>query len=207
MGEPFLITGLPRSRTYWLSKLVDVDGVSCEHEPSLHMSGPEALYNYYNDRMATHRYAGSSDCLVAPMLPQILQIMPMPVLIVMRPPDEVAQSLAAIGLNPSRLPLGMNGIASVLAHPRVKVIAYKDLANSYKVRKALRHIMPCVKFPIDRIEDFQKQVLTIDAEENRLAWETQAKQYDKRPMLSGDALVAGRELFAVLGSNVPSLRG
>lgn len=197
MGDPFLITGLPRSRTFWLSKLAAVETVSvCEHEPSMRMGGLEDLYNYFNDRMATHRYVGISDCLVSPMLEQILQIMPMPTLIVMRPPDEVAQSLTFHGLYPDRLPLGMNGIARVLTHPRVKIIAYKDLANSYKVRAALRHVMPDYKMPMERIEAFQKDVLTIDAEENRLAWATcVARQTDGQPMLSGDALAEGNALW------------
>lgn len=196
MGGPFLITGLPRSRTFWLSKVATVEGVSvCDHEPSLHMDGFKALHDHFYDRRDVAPYIGISDSLVAPMLDTILKIMPMPTLIVMRPPEEVAQSLEAVGLNPARVPMGMNGIAKVLTHPMVKVIAYSDLSNSYKVRKAMRHLMPDYKMPIERIEELQKQVLTIDAEENRIAWETQAKQHDMKPMLTGDALAESNELF------------
>ena len=67
----FLITGLPRSRTFWLAKLVaELDGVaSCAHEPSVNMGGLEDLYNYYNQRMSPSEYVGVSDCMLAPMLP------------------------------------------------------------------------------------------------------------------------------------------
>lgn len=184
MGAPFLITGLPRSRTFWLSKVVSVDGVSCEHEPSLHMNGLEALYNYYDSRLQSYNYVGISDCMVSPMLDTILTIMPMPTLIVMRPPNEVVQSLLAAGLDPSRLSLGMSGIAKVLNHPLVKTIEYKNLHNSYKVRKAIQHVMPSLKITSNRIEDFQSKILTIDAEENKTIWEaSEGRSGNMKPII------------------------
>lgn len=187
MATPFLITGFPRCRTLWLSKLATIAGVSsCEHEPSFNMKGMPDLYNYYCDaRFASLQYVGISDSMVAPMLPNVLAMMPMPTLIITRDPQEVTASLLHNGLNPANLALNAQGISAVLNQPFVKVLPFDQISNSYKVRKALRWVMPDVKISLDRIEDMQKQVLTIDAEEMGIIWQrSEGRMGNMQPMIT-----------------------
>jgi len=188
MPQPFVISGFPRCRTYWLSKLATIEGVtSCEHEPSFNMKDFPSLFNYFFDeRFAGLRYAGMSDSMVAPMLPHLAVALPnMPMLIVVRPPDDVAQSLLRNGLNPNLLHTHAYGISMVDKHPMAKTIQYKDLGNSYKVRAALRWVMPEIKIDIRHIEAMQKQVLTADAEEMGIIWQrSEGRSGNMQPMVT-----------------------
>jgi len=188
MPQPFVISGFPRCRTYWLSKLATIEGVtSCEHEPSFNMKDFPSLFNYFFDeRFAGLRYAGMSDSMVAPMLPHLAAALPnMPMLIVLRSPDEVHASLTRIGLNPENLGTNAAGISAVLKHPMVKTIPYKDLGNSYKVRSALRWAMPDIKIDIRHIDTMQKQVLTADAEEMGIIWQrSEGRVGNNKPMVT-----------------------
>jgi hypothetical protein len=169
MTTPFLITGLPRSRTAWLSVVANVPGQSyCEHEPSLRMRCLDDLVNWYRSR--SENFAGVSDSFFASALPDIMKFIPMRALIVIRPPDEVVSSLTNLGLNPGCLPQMMHGIGSVLGSPNVRTITFSELKNSYKVTKALNWLMPTAKVSKDWVQGHQQKVILADHSANREIW-------------------------------------
>lgn len=168
MRAPFLISGLPRSRTAWLARAATIDGVSvCEHEPASRMSGLEDLQRYYFERQGAAEYVGISDPTLSAMLPVILDFLPMRTLVVLRDPQEVINSLLAMGRDPKNVTLGVKGINAVQGHPLVYGIRFNELGNSYKVKKALEWLMPGTKVSRRAIEALQSKRISID---HRAEW-------------------------------------
>lgn len=169
MEKPFLITGLPRSRTAWLSHVATIDGwSSCHHEPTLTMSGPMDLVYFYQ-RHPEH-YVGVSDSHLSQILPIIMDLA-IPTLIVLRDPNEVHKSLEHLGMSTRLLPACLYGIAQVTGHKLVRTIDYKDLNNSYKLRAALRWLMPEAEISINRLRQMQSMHIETELSTNRKVWQ------------------------------------
>lgn len=167
MGAPFLITGLPRSRTTWLSYAATLDGWSkCHHEASLDLDSIDALSKFYSSQ--PERYVGISDSHLAQILPLILEVIRPRTLIVLRNPQEVTQSLSKNGLSPRMIPACMQGIAATVGHDLVRTIDYADLfSSSEKVVEALQWLMPEAPISVDVIESLQGVKIEADHEANR----------------------------------------
>lgn len=169
MREPFIITGLPRSRTAWLARVATIEDWSiCEHEPSLEMDGPSDLVDFF--LRSASEYVGVSDSHLAQALPMIFQAMTIKTLIVLRDPIEVTQSLERLGLSPRMIGPSLQGISTVMGSPLVRTIKYQHLSNSYKVRKALQWLMPDAKISLRDIEALQGQKIEVDIAANRQKW-------------------------------------
>lgn len=92
MTQPFLITGLPRSRTAWFSVLTTTEASLCYHEPLFGMSHWTDVYKLW--RAGDRAYTGVSDCCAGFHLKAILAEIAPRTLIVERPIREVEASLA-----------------------------------------------------------------------------------------------------------------
>lgn len=169
MQKPFLITGLPRSRTAWLAPVATIYGwSSCHHEPTLTMNGPMDLVNFYESH--PEHYVGVSDSHLSQVLPTIMSL-GISTLIVLRDPNEVHQSLEHLDMSTRLLPACLYGIAQVMGHQLVRTIDYKDLNNSYKLRAALRWLMPEADISLNRIRQMQSMHIEADLANNRKVWQ------------------------------------
>src|ERR1700676_5601924 len=122
-NTPFLITGLPRSRTAWLARVATIEGWSkCEHEPSIRLGSYDHLLAYWNAQPGP--YLGISDYHLSQILPNILKTVQSRTLIVGRDHDEVRTSLRRVGLNDRPCTAALKGMASAIGDPLVKTISY-----------------------------------------------------------------------------------
>lgn len=88
---PFLIVGLPRSRTAWLAKFLSWEGRVCRHEPSLHWTSPDDLTRWAAGE------EGASDSMMTWLALDAKKLRPeMPLVVIRRPRHEVLVSLAKL---------------------------------------------------------------------------------------------------------------
>ena len=153
MSGPFLITGLPRSRTAWLSVAAGNDQSICWHEPTGWLDRWQDVYRKIWWGSA-ERYVGISDSALGFHLPEIIRTVSPRVLIVERDIIEVEASLARLGVPRSNY-CTLLGEALAYEHPSILRVPFHDLADSRNVVMALRHLMPEAWISLDRIESLQ----------------------------------------------------
>lgn len=162
---PFLITGLPRSRTAWLSVVADgVPGATCEHEPLKRFKHWSDIGTLWRDGDAV--YVGASDSGLALFLSEILARWSPRTLIVCRSAWAVDQSLRKIGIPPASglLELMMDSLSRCLGHPMVRTIEYDDLTDPDRVVDALAHLMPGARINLARVARLQDMNIQCDLE-------------------------------------------
>jgi hypothetical protein len=88
---PFMITGLPRSRTAWLARFLTYGGRVCVHEPTYRWTSPSDLEAWCK---GTEGMSDSMGCWIAhearKLCPQ------MPLVVIRRPKAEVMASIAKL---------------------------------------------------------------------------------------------------------------
>jgi hypothetical protein len=165
MPQPFIITGLPRSRTAWMATLCNtVPGAMCWHEPTAELSWRDALRLLKDEAVF---YAGISDAVMAVHLREILAETSARILIVERDIDEVVASLSAIGLTDSArrtCEVLAEDLRSVPIHPSVKRVAFDQLSDAATVHSCLWHLMPGAEIRADKISEMQKMNIQTDVE-------------------------------------------
>lgn len=153
MSEPFLITGLPRSRTAWFAAAAMNDQSVCYHEPLRRLSRWDdvfyAVWNGYGIR-----YVGASDHALGFWLPEIMRREKPRTLIIERPIGEVNASLARIGFPPTNFCELLLEYLS-FDHPAIMRVPYAALDDAETVMCCLRHLMPDAKISIVRIRELQ----------------------------------------------------
>lgn len=191
--QVFYITGLPRSRTAWLSVAMSDWRVSaCLHEPLVRVTygrpaqvhpidrdiipGTEGVDVAELARMldATRcPRTGISDAGLPIVAPELPELMPGPILIVWRDPTEVIDSLTAY-LGGDR-DVHAGGVALMhqklqdfgLRHKdRALIVNFEDLSSMAIMRSIWTHLLPGVPFQRRRIESLQR--LRIDPDPARL---------------------------------------
>jgi hypothetical protein len=91
----FLVLGLPRSRTFWLSKFLSYGDFECGHEEARYLRTPEDVKIWLNQ---DHR--GSAETSVAAFWRWGIEINPsLRVVVVRRPVGEVVDSLMALDMD------------------------------------------------------------------------------------------------------------
>ncbi len=145
MKQPFLITGLPRSRTAWLTAAANtVPGALCTHEESIEWDTWDQAFDVWGS--ATHRYRGFSDSLLGLHLRPIMERARPRCLVVVREVDAVADSLRRLlpGYpDPRRfLELLARRLEDAIDEFGLPTIKFRDLGDSAKVALALRGLMP-----------------------------------------------------------------
>lgn len=100
MNSSFLICAFPRSRTFWLSRFLSIDGVSvCTHEATEHAGSAEQFWDNAERSATGCRIYGNSDSANNYVLPSILAKMPLTrVVWIERPMDEVKASMETMGM-------------------------------------------------------------------------------------------------------------
>lgn len=171
---PFIITGLPRSRTAWLARAATVYGhSSCPHEPTIQfreggMLDFMSFWMWWTSR--PEHYAGVSDHHILQLLDPIYQQVEARTLFVLRPVQDVQESLRRAGLSTRSIGKSVRLIEQYCERPHVRVIHYEELADTDAVLECLQWLMPGVPISRCRIEYLQQRHVEADLVGNALAW-------------------------------------
>lgn len=154
--KPFLITGLPRTRTAWWSVVATGPWSICLHEPSaLCNSLPELIALWNKGDVA---YSGIADSALIFQMGPIMEMVKPRTLLIKRDVDEVQASLVkAFKGYPVNEEAGLAYIKECAAqferwesHPLVKVVDFKDLHDIKTVEDCLSWLMPSGRYEFKR---------------------------------------------------------
>lgn len=144
MGS-FLITGLPRSKTAWMSVVAStIPGSLCRHEPMAHMKSWECCFDIWKNTAYEHR--GVSDAHLGFHLGRIIAEANPQILIIRRDIAQVKESLTRIGGAQSNYcDLLAVALDKFSGHPAIASVGFDSLKSPAIVQQCLQHLMPgCV---------------------------------------------------------------
>ena len=149
---PFLVTGLPRSRTAWWSVVASTPYSVCLHEPAKDCKTFEELKELW---LSLPVYRGVSDSGLANQLGRILKEIEPRTLIVRRDPTEVIASFKRYWGTPIDDRSVARYIAKAAAsldehadHPLVKSVRFEALNDYDTAQECFRWLMPGNPHPI-----------------------------------------------------------
>jgi hypothetical protein len=176
-AKPFLITGLPRSRTAWLSVLCSTSESICYHEPSVGVSDIADIEGIFQSEF--FKYVGISDSTLGFFLPWILEHIKPRTLIVARDPREVAESGARLGLTDTNfLDLLSARLTEFREHPLVMWVPFEALKTKRVIQKIYWHLMPGHAFGEDRYEELAKMRIETDFDAALMAARRNQKNFN-----------------------------
>jgi hypothetical protein len=160
-AKPFLITGLPRSRTAWMAAYLTNGRVMCKHEPLKYLSDvselPDAIYSEY------HTHSGLSDSGAGYFLPWIMKNLDPPTVIIERDIEEVNHSMQVNGyVMGDALRLLRERLHAFKYHPRVLWVSYDSLNDKHTMEAIHFHLLPSVAFDEERFEQFKQFLINVD---------------------------------------------
>ncbi len=153
-AKPFLITGLPRSRTAWMAAFMSSGSVLCKHEPLKFLSDIRQLPSALGSEFHTH--VGASDSGAGFFLPWIMSNMNPPTVIIDRNTDDAKRSmLVDLGIDVGDSLHGLkNTLTQFRAHPNVMWVPFDSLNDKRVMQKIWFHLLPGVPFDEERYEQF-----------------------------------------------------
>jgi hypothetical protein len=160
-ARPFFITGLPRSRTAWLSVYMTTGRAVCYHDACAKIERIEDVEAVFASDF--YHYVGIADSALGFYLPWILQNIGPRTLIVERDPDEVSNSLAALGMPKTKLPNRLlASLKEFRGHPLVMWVPYRLLDEKRVMEKAFLHLLPGEAFDERRHDEMAKLNIQTD---------------------------------------------
>lgn len=162
MDIPFLITGLPRSRTAWMSIVASMGPASiCFHEPMLALgSWREAKKLWADD---AYKFVGISDSGAGFHLAEIMRDIRPRTLIIERLRADVDVSLRILSdVQTNYCDLLSARLEEFKSHPLVKVVAFADLTDTSTVMECLDWLMPSLTFDRRKIDQMQAMNIAVD---------------------------------------------
>lgn len=159
MTQRFIITGLPRTRTAWLSMLCSMmPGAYCAHEPIARMRRWEDYFAFFDNR--DWAYLGAADSSLGFHLIELMALNPR-VLIIDRDPDEVEVSLARQGILSGGYCRVLKAcLDQIQPSPQVRRVDFAALGDDDVVASCLWHLMPGVR--VDRAKITLAQDMKIE---------------------------------------------
>lgn len=158
MSSPFLVLGLPRSRTAWLANFLTFGEIRCQHE----MMSEFSVHGLFEELTGTNlRYEGNSDTSAAMFLPDILRYMPdIPIVVVRREPKEVRFALQNVGMNLTEHQLRpmIEGLNEAEKLENTITFRFEELSKESTLRAIQEHCGPGEPFDRQRanmLQDFQ----------------------------------------------------
>ena len=143
-APPFLILGLPRSRTKWLATFLSYRDWHCGHEELLRCRSFDDLRSWL-----AQPCTGSAETSAAPFWRLIPKLAPAArIVVVRRPVDEVIASLLRFGLfDPAALTVAMRRADAKLDQaearlPGVLSVRYSDLTDEAMCARVFEHCLP-----------------------------------------------------------------
>ena len=156
----FIITGLPRSRTAWMSVAATTEVVHCEHEPYSWYKDLSSLASYWAE--GPYEAKGVSDSVLGFDLAKLLEDPELRVLVLWRNVDEVQESLAKlIGKKLALVYSLANTLALYKGHPRVDFLAFEDMDDTRMICRALFRLTG-VLYNAPRIDELQRMNIQTD---------------------------------------------
>lgn len=146
MKKPFIITGLPRSRTAWLANLFTTDRTICHHDCAFSF---EAIPD--NDKIVG--FSGPQLCL---QFTEVANYFPTaPWLVVIRDGNDSLASFKKLAepeitVTDKWWADRVHLISQICARYQVEVIRFDDLDNEREMRLAWAHLLPGIDFDVDR---------------------------------------------------------
>jgi GNAT superfamily N-acetyltransferase len=136
----FIVYGLPRSRTFWLSQFLSYREWTCGHDESRHVRSLADVDCWFS-QPAT----GTVETAAAPYWRLIHWKRDLPTVVVRRPVEEVMASLRRLGMEPSeaylrKLEAKLTQISARV--PGALTVAYADLAREDVCAKVFEHCLP-----------------------------------------------------------------
>lgn len=127
--NPYLILGLPRSRTAWLANLLTYGPSFCWHDGLAHCKSKRELVQLFDS--PEHKYIGIADAGAALVFDELLKILPvMPrIVIIRRNPGDVLYSCEEAGLpiTPHGILAMQDALAKIMANHEVCLVDFEDL--------------------------------------------------------------------------------
>ncbi len=138
--SPFIIYGLPRSRTYWLSRFLSYRDWNCGHDELRHVRSMEDVKAWF-----TQPCTGTVETGAAPwwrLVPPRARVVT-----VRRPVSEVVDSLARLGFDPAVMTPLMTKLDRKLDQiehrvPGVLSVRFRDLGNEGTCRELFEYCLP-----------------------------------------------------------------
>ena len=181
--QPFMVTGLPRSRTAWWAVVASTPYSVCLHEPAKSCATFDELKDLW---LSLPVYRGISDSGLAFQMGRIMHEIEPRTLIVERSPADVLKSFRRYWGEPfdeSRVETMLHDAAAILAdfhsHPLVKVVKFEALNDYDTAQECFRWLMPGNPHPM-REDLFHMRVNVdraqagIDARKPHTGWHLEA---------------------------------
>jgi hypothetical protein len=148
--KPFFCTGLPRSRTAWLSIVATTPRSVCAHEPSKDFANFDELKAAWTAPRAHPEFVGVSDSGLGLQIDRVLDEIQPRTLIVERDMEQVRHSLTAFmqgiaynqALGDAFLHRLQQALDAVARHPLVLRLPYEKLASAEAVQHAFAWLCP-----------------------------------------------------------------
>jgi len=146
MNTPFLVLGLPRSRTFWTSKFLAFNGRRVEHNQFVRYRTLNDIVHYFD-----HPNVGASDPAVGAIWRDLLPHLPdVRVAVIRRSPAEVLASLRKIGTEGEFMPRLLERYAAELdalvATGRARAFEFALLGTPSEAAALFEY---CAEAPLD----------------------------------------------------------
>lgn len=140
-----MIFGLPRSRTFWLSRFLSYGGWECGHDQARYLRSPDDIKAWLSIPAQ-----GTAETAAAPFWRTLRAIAPQArVVLVRRPPDEVIASMGRLGIafDPASLATVVRSLDAKLDQiaarwPGALSVRYADLATEATCAAVFEHCLP-----------------------------------------------------------------
>lgn len=163
MNAPFIIYGLGRCRTAWLSKFLTYKDWTCHHDQAIYLRSMEDARTFLSKpktgTIETAAQQGRS--LIRHYFPNIKEV------VILRPIDEVLDSFLSTGINFNRTALqrileyGQRELFKIANDPNVLVIDYCNLDYQKTCSDIFEHCLP-YKFDKKWWESWRNKNIQID---------------------------------------------
>lgn len=151
MTAPFIVFGLPRSRTFWLSKFLSYGEWECGHDQARYIRSLADAKSWLAQGMT-----GTVETSAAPYWRLIREMRPdIRIAVVRRPAEQVVESLLRAGIGPDRTTLtaNMERLDRKLDQierriPDALSVQFDDLADEKTAARIFTHCLPYKHDPI-----------------------------------------------------------
>lgn len=149
MSTPFIVHGLPRSRTFWLSHFLSFGDYQCRHEQAQHLRSMDDIRSWLS-----MDWTGSAETAVMPAWRIIRHYRPdIKTLVVRRPVEEVVDSLMNLDFSGicyyerDTVIKGMTYLDRYLDQiedemPNTLSVRFADLATEETCKRVFEHCLP-----------------------------------------------------------------
>lgn len=170
---PFVVLGLPRSNTYWLSQFLSTPGRDCEHDPSRRWRSRAEIAPYFG-----RRGAAAVDTALGLIWPEVA-VRGVRVVVIHRPVVEVRRSLEELGIDSS----GMADYARRLWQIDGLHFNVSDLDEQYKAAQLYEF---CLDQPCDRERWKRMRRLRLECNPEQIMREAQSNLDGIRAVFLGE---------------------